>query len=149
MDFAVLADHRIKLKEREMKDKYFDLACELKKLSNMKVTIIPIGIGAFGTVTKGLLKWLEDLKVEGRVEAINENGQNTEESPEDLGRLAVTQTPVKDHYLTLMWKTLRVNNNNNNTLRFVAQSTWAEEYTNYISAGRKTQPHTECPWYYI
>ena len=53
VDFAVPADHRIKLKEREKKDKYFDLARELKKLWNMKVTIIPIVISAFGTVTKG------------------------------------------------------------------------------------------------
>ena len=45
--FAVPADHRIKLKEYEKKDKYFDLARELKKLWNMKGTIIPIVIGAF------------------------------------------------------------------------------------------------------
>ena len=43
---------------------------ELKKLWNMKVTIITIVIGAFGTVTKGLLKGLEDLEVGGRVETI-------------------------------------------------------------------------------
>ena len=36
----------------------------------MKVTIIPIVIGAFGTVTKGLLKGLEDLEFGGRVETI-------------------------------------------------------------------------------
>ncbi len=36
----------------------------------MKVTIIPIVIGAFGTVTKGLLKGLEDLEVGSRVETI-------------------------------------------------------------------------------
>ena len=42
----------------------------LKKLGNMKVTIIPIGIGAFETVTKGLLKGLEDLEVGGRVDTI-------------------------------------------------------------------------------
>ena len=36
--------------------KKLDLASEMKKLWNMKVTIIPIVIGAFGTVTKGLLK---------------------------------------------------------------------------------------------
>ena len=53
VDFAVPADHRIKLKECEKRDKYPDLARELKKLWNMKVTIIPIVIGAFGTVTKG------------------------------------------------------------------------------------------------
>ena len=69
-DFAVPADHRINLKEREKKDKYLDLARELKKLWNMKVTIVPIVIGALGTVTKGLLKGLEDLEIGGRVETI-------------------------------------------------------------------------------
>ena len=33
---------------------------------------------------------------------IIENGQNTEKSPGDLKRLAVTQTPVKNHQLMLM-----------------------------------------------
>ena len=61
VDFAVPADHRIKLKECAKKDKYVDLARELKKLWNMKVTIVPIVIGALGTITKGLLKGLEDL----------------------------------------------------------------------------------------
>ena len=72
VDFAALADHRIKLKECEKKLKYLSLSRELKKqqLWNMKVTIIPIVIGAFGTVTKGLLKGLEDLEVSGRVETI-------------------------------------------------------------------------------
>ena len=36
----------------------------------MEVTIVPIVIGAFGTITKGLLKGLEDLEVGGRVETI-------------------------------------------------------------------------------
>ena len=70
MNFAVPTDHRIKLKECEKKDKYLDLARELKKLWNMLVTITPIVIGSFGTVTKGLLKGLEDLEVGGRVETI-------------------------------------------------------------------------------
>ena len=70
VDFAVPADHRIKLKECEKRDKYLDLARELKKLWNMKVTIVSIVIGAFGTITKGLLKGLEDLEVGGRVETI-------------------------------------------------------------------------------
>ena len=61
--FAVPADHRINLKESEKKDKYLDLARELKKLWTMKVTIVPIVIGALGTVTKGLLKGLEDLEI--------------------------------------------------------------------------------------
>ena len=72
MDFAVPADHRVKLKENEKKVKYLDLARELKKkqLWNMKVTVIPIVIGALGTVTKRLIKGLEDLKKRGRVETI-------------------------------------------------------------------------------
>ena len=45
---------RIKLKKCEKKDKYLDLAWELKKQWNMKVIIISIVIGAFGSVTKGL-----------------------------------------------------------------------------------------------
>ena len=70
VDFAVPADHRIKLKEWEKRDKYLDLARELKKLWNTQVTIIPIVIGAFRTVTKGLLKGLEDFEVGGQVETI-------------------------------------------------------------------------------
>ena len=102
VDFAVPANHRIKLKECEKKDKYLDLARKLKKkLWNMQVSIIPIVIRAFGTVTKGLLKGLDDLEVGGRVDpSINyiiENGQSTEKSPGVLRRLAVTQTPVKNH----------------------------------------------------
>ena len=41
--------------------------------------------------------------------------QNTKESPGDLRKLAVTQTPVKKHQLSMVWKPLKwVNNNNNN-----------------------------------
>ena len=72
VDFSIPVDLIIKLKENVKKDKYLELlARELKKrLRNMKVPIIPIGIGAFGTVIKGLLKRLEDLEVGGRVETI-------------------------------------------------------------------------------
>ena len=70
VDLAIPADHRIKLKECKTKDKYLDLARELKKLWNIRVTIVSIVIGAFGTITKGLLKGLEDLEVGGRVETI-------------------------------------------------------------------------------
>ena len=111
VDFFVLADHRIKLKEGEKKDKYFTLVRELKKIWNMKVTIIPFVIGAFGIVTKGLLKGLEDLEIRGRVETI----QTTVllRTVRILSRVletwgdAVTQTPVKDHQLKPMWKTLK------------------------------------------
>ena len=70
VDFSVPADHRIKLKECEKKDKYLDLTSELKKLWNIQVKILPIVIGEFGTVSKGLVNGLEDLEVGGRVETI-------------------------------------------------------------------------------
>ena len=64
MDFADPIDGRIKFEEREMKDKYVDLAKELKKTNkqwNMKVAVIPIIISALGTITKVLEQGLEDL----------------------------------------------------------------------------------------
>ena len=39
--------------------------------------------------------------------SIVEIGQNTEKIPGDLGRLVVTQTPVKEHQLKLMRKILK------------------------------------------
>ena len=66
MDIAVPDDHRVKMKESENKH----LARELKKLQNMKLTMIPIVIGALGTVTKGLVQELEDLQIIGWVETI-------------------------------------------------------------------------------
>ena len=74
MNFTVLADNRVKLKESEKKDKYLDLARELKKLWNMKVTIIPIVIGALGTITKALINGLEGLEITGQMETIQTTG---------------------------------------------------------------------------
>ena len=83
-------------------DKYLELARELKKLLNIKVTIIPIVIGALGTVTKGLLQrlGLGNNRMSG--DHLNycfiEITQNTEKSPDDLGRLLP---------LWLQWKILK------------------------------------------
>ena len=63
MDFAPLADHGVKLKESEKKDKYLDLARELKKQWNMKVMVILIIAGALGT--KGIVQGLKELKIRG------------------------------------------------------------------------------------
>ena len=59
----------------------------------MKVTIIPIVIGAFDTVTKGLTKGPGRLRSwqpsgDHPNNSFIENGQNTEKSPGDLRRLA-------------------------------------------------------------
>ena len=83
-------------------------------------------IGGFDAVTKGLINGLEDLDVGGKDHpnySIIENGQNTEKSPRDLRGLVVTQTPLKDHKLTLAttWrcKTLKVSIAWKNTSRWV------------------------------
>ena len=107
VDFAVPADHRIKLKECEKRDKYLDLARELKKLWKMKVTIIPIVIGAFGTVTKGLLKGLEDLEVDGRVETIQTTALL--KTARILRRVLETWEDMLS--LNLKWKTIRFRSN--------------------------------------
>ena len=54
------------MKEIEKRDKYLNLARELEKVWNMKVTLIPIVIGILGIITKGLGQGLEDLKITGR-----------------------------------------------------------------------------------
>ena len=83
----------------------------------MKVTIIPIVTGAFGTVTKGLLKGLEDLKVGSQVETIRTTALL--KTARILRRVLETWGDLLS--LNLLWKTISlrwcecdVNNNNNN-----------------------------------
>ena len=92
MEFAVPADHRIKLKKSEKKHKYLDLARELKMLWNKKVTIKQI----YKRIIKGTggLVGRRTYRDHPNYNII-ENGQNTQKSPGDLRILAVTQTPAK------------------------------------------------------
>ena len=41
-----------------------------KDRRNMKMTLIPTDVGTLGTITKRLIKVLEDLEIRGRVETI-------------------------------------------------------------------------------
>ena len=70
MDFAFQGDHRVKIKESIKKNKYLDLARELRKLWNMMVTVIPIVIDALGAVSNGLKKSLEEFEIGGRTNTI-------------------------------------------------------------------------------
>ena len=56
MDFAVLVEYRVKIKENKNINKYLDLTRELKKLWNMKVRVITIVFSALGIVPKVLEK---------------------------------------------------------------------------------------------
>ena len=66
--------------------------------------VILIVIGALGTIPKGLVHGLENLKIRGQVETISviKIDQNTEKFLEDFKKLAVTQTSVRNHQLTLV-----------------------------------------------
>ena len=71
--------------------------------------VIPIVIGALGMILKGLVRVVES---QGRIQyhpncSIAKINQNTEKSPENLRRLAVTQSPEKDYKLMLVRKTYK------------------------------------------
>ena len=112
VDFDVLADHRVKLKECKKNDKYLDLARELKKTVEHEngcynncnwcswYSHQRIGMGTEGLKNK-------NTSGDHPKYSIVRSSQNTANSPEDLRRLAFTQTPVKDHQLMLTWKTLQ------------------------------------------
>ena len=88
-------------RESGKRDKYLDLAGEMKKLWNMKVTIKPIVIGGLGTVIR-LIKGLEDMKKEGPLENI----QTTAlwRSARILRRILETWSDLMS--VKLLWKTI-------------------------------------------
>ena len=70
MNFAIPADHGVKTKENEKRDRYLDLAREIKTLLNLKVMLIPIVVGALGLLRKGLESRLEELEIGELIEII-------------------------------------------------------------------------------
>ena len=70
VNFAVLVDHRVKIKESEKIIKYLDLTWELRKLQSINPMVIKIVMGTLGTVPKDLEKGLEELEIGGRIEII-------------------------------------------------------------------------------
>ena len=67
VEFAIPSDSRIETKEYEKLDKYQDLARELKKLWNMNLQVIPIIIGALGTIPKDLHQRLKEIGIETKI----------------------------------------------------------------------------------
>ena len=86
----------------------------------MKVTIVPIVIGALGTITKGILKVMEDLEVGGRVETIQmskllRTARILRRVLETWGDLLSLKLQWKNHQHVRISKGVNNNNNNNNT----------------------------------
>ena len=110
--FADAVKQRVKLKDSEKNDKFQELAIELKKTVEHERDGYTncrwcswYSHQRIGKMTRGLGN--KRKSGDNPNYSIVEIGQTTEESPGDLRRLVVTQTPVKDHQLTLMWKTLK------------------------------------------
>ena len=108
---AVPVDQRVKLRESEKRDKYLDIAFELKIVEHESDgdtncnSRTRHGHQRIGTGTIGLVdKW---TSIGHSNDRIVEMGQNTKKSSEDLKRLAVTQTSVENYQLKLVWKTLK------------------------------------------
>ena len=78
------------------------------------MTIIPTVTGAFGTVTEGLLKGLEDLEVGGRVETIQITPLfrilRVLETWGDLLSIKLQWKTISKNWCEKLW----VNNNDNN-----------------------------------
>ena len=55
VDFTVLADHRVKIKKIKKRNTYLDPSRGLRKVWTLKETVIPIVVGAFGLIPKGLV----------------------------------------------------------------------------------------------
>ena len=66
MNFPITKDYSVEIKESKKINKYLDFAIELKKIWNMKKTVIPIVVGIFRTVSKSL----GQLEITGRIKTI-------------------------------------------------------------------------------
>ena len=69
-DFAILVNHRVKIKENDKIYKYLDLARVLVKRWNMMMTVIPIIVGALATVSKCKEKRLYEVEIRRWSESI-------------------------------------------------------------------------------
>lgn len=61
IDIAVPRDENIKEKELEKIDKYQPLRIELERLWNVKISVIPVVVGALGAIASNLEDWLGQI----------------------------------------------------------------------------------------
>ena len=69
-DLAAPINHRVKMKEKEKRNKHLDITRRLKKQWNVRVTVIPIVVGTLRKVLKNAENELEEYKIRGRIETI-------------------------------------------------------------------------------
>jgi hypothetical protein len=67
---AIPADRNVVQKEAEKRLKYKGLCIEIKRMWNLKSTIIPVIIGATGIVTRSLRKNLEAIQGKHSIDSL-------------------------------------------------------------------------------
>ena len=105
---TVPAEYRQQVKEGEKFDQFLNFAIGLKKVWDMKVTVIPIIVGALGTVPKNLKRRLgRDLWNYGDCpdHSITTISWVIPKNPGGLRRLTFTQTHVNGSKLEPIGKT--------------------------------------------
>ena len=70
IDVAVPADSRTWSKEEEKIDKYTELAWELRRMWKVQTRVVPIVIGALGTITTRHKDFLEEMGIHVSFETI-------------------------------------------------------------------------------
>ena len=61
IDITVPSDRNIALKEIEKKGKYKDLELEIQRMWQMKTVVIPVVVGALGTVKEGMVEKIKKV----------------------------------------------------------------------------------------
>ena len=70
IDVAIPGDARVGQKEAEKIEKYSDLRTELQKLWKGKAKVVPIVVGALGTVSRSLNGYLNETGVSTKIQVI-------------------------------------------------------------------------------
>ena len=70
IDVAVPGNVRIAEKETEKIEKYDELKREVERLWKVKAKVIPIVLGALGTVTRSLSNYIKEIGVKTQIKLI-------------------------------------------------------------------------------
>ena len=73
IDVAIPGDERVSAKETEKIEKYDELRRELERLWKVKAKVVPIVVGALGTVTRNLNSYLKEIGVNLTIQLIQKS----------------------------------------------------------------------------
>ena len=73
IDVAIPGDEGVSAKETEKVEKYDELRRELERLWKVNAKVVPIFVGAMGTVTRNLNSYLKEIGVNVTIQLIHES----------------------------------------------------------------------------